>query len=215
MQLTTDEVGGLVPLGTSCDEIVKVSILDLSLSLQLANVSAKEKKHRAKIALLERLKIILFMIMHNFSIYEFILTGEIFHSFEFTHRATCMQHKIQRKNSCSFHQKFANMRYQFIERELSADRMKADFLRCFADSQHRHAFLPDKTVVAQILQVISLTIMLCNHAEACRTAVHRVGLFGEREGHLITNFIPFFLQCFQYLYFFSSIASLYLNLNYR
>ena len=60
-------------MGTSCGEIVKVSIFDLSLSLQPANVSAKEKKHRAKIALLAGLKIILFMIMHNFSIYEFRL----------------------------------------------------------------------------------------------------------------------------------------------
>jgi len=72
---------------------------------------------------------------------------------------------------------------QFIKRELSADRMKADFLRRFANSQHRHAFPPNKTVVTQMFQCVLFSIMLCNHAETCRTAVHRVGLLDEREGH--------------------------------
>lgn len=59
-----------------------------------------------------------------------------------------------------------------VARELGAEELHA---------QQRDTIAPDKAVLTQVIQGVPLAVISSNHAQAGGAAVHRVGLFGERE----------------------------------
>lgn len=60
--------------------------------------------------------------------------------------------------------------------------MEAKFLSRTADTQQRDPVTPDKAVLAQVLQRVTPAVVLGHHPQAGGAAIHRVGLFGKREG---------------------------------
>lgn len=74
---------------------------------------------------------------------------------------------------------------QLVEGEASSHGMESDLFRRTADTQQRHAVTPDKAVFTQVLQRVPLAVVLTDHTQAGRAAVHRIGLFGKRKGHSV------------------------------
>ncbi len=78
----------------------------------------------------------------------------------------------------------AGQRYiiaQLLKVDLDPRGTEPDALGSIADAQHAHSFARDETPLAKGLQGIAAAIVLGDHAEAGRTAVHGVKLKGEGE----------------------------------
>ena len=70
---------------------------------------------------------------------------------------------------------------QLFHRDAHAESPHTDTLGRITDTKHRHTLARDKRPVAQRLQGIVTSVILSYHAQACRSAVHRIKLGIERE----------------------------------
>ena len=65
---------------------------------------------------------------------------------------------------------------ELLERDVHADSAEADALGGGADAEHAHPLPPDEALLPERLQRVVLAIMLGNHPQARRPAVHGIEL---------------------------------------